>query len=107
MTSSFKGPSHASVRATPTAQIISGDAWFLAEFVVGAGSTESPSASRGDSDLVADDGARLIDESYARGLADGEARGRAAAQAMVDDALNLAHEATARLNDAAKLAPSI
>ena len=112
MTSSFKGTGHASVRATPAAQVTGAGAWFLDELAqpgnpdplartVNAGQRALPSQ------ITAEEKARLIDEGYARGLADGEAKARAAAQADVAEAIAVIREITAQLQDVASMAPAV
>jgi flagellar assembly protein FliH len=49
----------------------------------------------------------LIDEGYARGLADGEAKARAAAHGEVDEAITSLRGIAAELSEAGTLAPSI
>jgi flagellar assembly protein FliH len=101
MTSSLKATGQASVRATPAAQV-AGATWMLDE--LGDGKT----AGRGlPSQVTAEERARLIDEGYARGLADGEAKARAAAQATVNEALASIRGLTAELREAGSLAPAI
>jgi flagellar biosynthesis/type III secretory pathway protein FliH len=51
--------------------------------------------------------ARLIDEGYARGMADGERIGRDAAQALLTGPLGVLGQATAHLHEVASLAPAI
>jgi flagellar assembly protein FliH len=105
MTSSFKATGQASVRATPAAQVV-GAAWTLDE--LGAG---MPGDKRGGrtlpSQVTAEERARLIDEGYARGLADGEAKARAAAHGEVDEAITSLRGIAAELSEAGTLAPSI
>lgn len=112
MTSSFKATGHAAVRATPAAQVSGAGAWFLDELAapgnpdplartVGAAARPLPSQ------VTAEERARLIDEGYARGLVDGEAKARAAAHASVSNALSVVHEMTAQLTDIAAVAPAI
>jgi flagellar biosynthesis/type III secretory pathway protein FliH len=57
--------------------------------------------------LVAEERARAIDEGYARGLADGERKGKAAAQAQVSDAIAVLNDAVEQLHELATLAPPI
>lgn len=103
MKSSFKATGHASVRATPAAQV-PGSVWSLDELGVPAGDKNRRDLP---SQVTADERARLIDEGYARGLADGEAKARAAAQATVNDAVSSARRIAAELSEAGALAPAI
>ncbi|MGH7617132.1 MAG: FliH/SctL family protein [Gemmatimonadaceae bacterium] len=104
MTSSFKATGQASVRATPAAQV-TGAAWSLDELALpgtpGRGTGAIPSQ------VTAEEKARLIDEGYARGLADGDARARAAAQAAVTEAVGSLRAIAAELREAGALAPAI
>jgi flagellar biosynthesis/type III secretory pathway protein FliH len=104
MTSSLKATGQASVRATPAAQV-TGAAWALDEL----GAPGDPkSLGRGlPSQVAAEERARLIDEGYARGLADGEAKARAAAQAAVNEAVTALRAIASELSEAGTLAPSI
>ena len=104
MTSSLKATGQASVRATPAAQV-AGAAWTLDEL----GAAGDPHArGRGlPSQVTAEERARLIDEGYARGLADGEAKARAAAHATVNEAVASLRMLAAELGEAGSLAPSI
>jgi flagellar assembly protein FliH len=102
MKGSFKATGHASVRATPAAQV-PGSVWALDEL-----SAPGDKKGRGlPSQVTAEERARLIDEGYARGLADGEAKARAAAQAAVNDAVTSTRRIAAELSEAGTLAPSI
>src|SRR5262249_36988993 len=56
------------------------------------------------SQLAAEEKARLIDEGYARGLADGERRGQANAQAQLAEAVAVARAAVSKVNEVASLA---
>lgn len=103
MTSSFKATGQASVRGTPAAQI-TGGAWTLDELSVPGGAKGRPAVP---SQVTADERARLIDEGYARGLADGEAKARAAAQATVNEAVSSIRAIAAELSEAGTLAPAI
>jgi flagellar biosynthesis/type III secretory pathway protein FliH len=109
MTSSSKrATGHAAVRATPAAQVAAAGAWFLDELTdprtPGAGSRAAQTAA---AQLSAEERARLIDEGYARGLADGEAKARATAQAHIRDAMAAVRAAAARLDELATLAPAV
>jgi len=105
MTSSYRATGQASVRATPASKVTPAGAWALDEL----GAPDAP-ARRGaplPSQASAEERARLIDEGYARGLADGEAKARAAAQASVNDAVASLHTVAGELAEAATLAPAV
>jgi flagellar biosynthesis/type III secretory pathway protein FliH len=57
--------------------------------------------------LVAEERARAIDEGYARGLVDGERKGKAAAQAQVSETVAVLNQAIGHLHEVASLAPAI
>ena len=111
MTSSLKATGHAAVRATPAAQVTGAGVWSLMELALptGAGPVgrvlneprEVPSQ------ITADEKAKLIDEGYARGLRDGEAKARAAANASVTDALNVVREISTQLTEINAMAPAV
>jgi flagellar biosynthesis/type III secretory pathway protein FliH len=101
--SSLKATGHASVRATPAAQV-AGSVWALDEL---AGGDKGRGGRALPSQVTAEERARLIDEGYARGLADGEAKARAAAQATVNQAVASMRGVAAELSEAGTLAPSI
>jgi len=103
MKGSFKATGHASVRATPAAQV-PGSVWALDELGAAGGDKKGRALP---SQVTAEERARLIDEGYARGLADGEAKARAAAQATVNDIVSSTRRIAAELTDASALAPSI
>ena len=97
MTSSYKATGHAAVRATPAGQVSNAGAWFLNEL----GGPSAPNAAdraaqAATAQITAEERARLIDEGYARGLADGEAKARSAAHAQVRDAIAALRVATDR-----------
>lgn len=102
MKGSFKATGHASVRATPAAQV-PGSVWALDELAPGSDKKGRTLPSQ----VTAEERARLIDEGYARGLADGEAKARAAAQATVNDAVSSMRRIATELSEAGALAPSI
>jgi len=111
MTSSFRATGQASVRNTPVSSATTAGAWALTELKMPAASSQ-----RGDSGaatppmsaaLVAEERARAIDEGYARGLVDGERKGKAAAQAEVSGAVAVLNDAVAQLHELASLAPPI
>jgi len=103
MKGSFKATGHASVRATPAAQV-PGSVWALDELGAATGDKKGRALP---SQVTAEERARLIDEGYARGLADGEAKARAAAQATVNDVVSATRRIAAELTEASALAPSI
>jgi len=111
MTSSFRATGQASVRATPASSATAPGAWSLTELKVPAVSTpgkdSAPAAPMITAALVAEERARAIDEGYARGLADGERKGKAAAQAQVSDAIAVLNDAVEQLHELATLAPPI
>jgi flagellar biosynthesis/type III secretory pathway protein FliH len=108
MTSSFKATGQASVRATPAAQV-TGSVWTLDELALpGApGDAKGRGGRAMPSQVTAEERARLIDEGYARGLADGEAKARAAGQAAVAESVASIRGIAAELSEAGTLAPSI
>jgi flagellar biosynthesis/type III secretory pathway protein FliH len=108
MTSSYRATGQASVRATPAAQILPAGAWFLDELALPGGAEAPARAGRPlPSQITAEERASLIDEGYARGLADGEAKARAAAQGSLADALGVVREITSALSEVAAVAPAI
>jgi flagellar assembly protein FliH len=88
MTSSFRATGAASVRQTPVTEVPSPGLWTLSELSMptpsGGMRPVDPTAAKA---LAAEEKARLIDEGYARGLADGERKGLAAAQSRVTESL--------------------
>lgn len=108
MTSSRKAISQASVRGTPGAAALTVGVWSLNELAVPSLSALAPvSRATPVSALSPQDRARLIDEGYARGLADGERKGFAAAQTGVHEALAVIGEITAELREATASAPAV
>src|SRR5476649_743199 len=106
MTSSFRGTGQASVRATPAASVQTAGAWSPAELVVPVDHlSAAPVPPAVTAALLAAESARLVDEGYARGLADGEGRGFAAAQAQVSETIAVLNQVTARMHEVAGLAP--
>jgi flagellar biosynthesis/type III secretory pathway protein FliH len=57
--------------------------------------------------MTAEEKARLIDEGYARGLADGEAKARIAAQASLEQALTVVRDISTQLSEVASIAPAV
>jgi flagellar biosynthesis/type III secretory pathway protein FliH len=111
MTSSFRATGHASVRATPTSSATAPGAWALTELKMPVTPASAKDAGLAappvSAALVAEERARAIDEGYARGLADGEQKGKAAAQAQVSEAIGVLNDAVAQLHELATLAPPI
>ncbi|HTE45817.1 MAG TPA: FliH/SctL family protein [Gemmatimonadaceae bacterium] len=108
MTSSFRATGQASVRATPAAQVQTAGAWAPLELSMTSSTTAAAPATRAVNDaLTAAERASLIDEGYARGLADGEKKALAAGQARVAGALTVLEAASEKLNDLIVLAPGI
>jgi flagellar biosynthesis/type III secretory pathway protein FliH len=111
MTSSFRATGQASVRATPVSSATAPGAWSLTELKVPTALTpdkdSAPATPVITAALVAEERARAIDEGYARGLADGERKGKAAAQAQVSDAIAVLNDAVEQLHELATLAPPI
>lgn len=112
MTSSFKATGQAGVRTTPANQVSGAGAWFLDELAVPGNPdplarTVGGAARPLPSQVTADERARLIDEGYARGLVDGEAKARAAGHASVTNALSVVHAMTTQLTDISAVAPAI
>lgn len=111
MTSSYRATSGASVRQTPASAMPNAGSWSLDELAVntpGGGTTAVPPAARPqESALTAEEKAKLIDEGYARGLADGERKARASGQAQINDAVAVVRQMTNQIREVAQLAPSI
>ena len=83
-------------------------AWFLDELSdPNAAGTAGRAARVAASQVSAEERARLIDEGYARGLADGEAKARATAQAHIRDAMTAVRTATAKLAEVTEMAPGV
>ena len=106
MTSSFRATSTASVRQTPASAMPNAGAWSLSELAIDkalvTGVESAPMSA-----LTANEQARLIDEGYARGLADGERKARNAAQQQVIDAIGLVNGIVAQMREVASLAPAV
>ncbi len=111
MTSSHRAIGLASVRATPVDGAAPAGVWALDELAVAAlpieASLAGAPASAMNAGPSAQERAQMIDEAYARGLADGEKKGLAAAQARVTKALAVIDKITGEVRDVAALAPSI
>lgn len=109
MTSSSKrATGQATVRTTPAGQVTGAGAWFLDELADPNSQGAAGRAARAAaSQITAEERARLIDEGYARGLADGEAKARATAQAHVRDAMNAVRAVSAKLTEHTALAAGV
>src|SRR5437016_5043357 len=116
MTSSLRATGHASVRGTPAATDAVSRAWALDELTPPSSlrltsplptAATTPEAAAAAMSLAAAEQARLIDEGYARGLADGERKATAAAQQRVDESLRLMNEVLDQLRDVASAAPAV
>ncbi|MDB4878212.1 MAG: hypothetical protein JWM41_4658 [Gemmatimonadetes bacterium] len=109
MTSSYRATGHASVRATPAASVQpAAGAWAPNELAVPRErAAASPNVPIVTAAMVAEERDRAIQEGYARGLADGEQRGFAAAQSQVSEAAVVLAQVTVQLQDASTLAPAI
>ena len=113
MTSSYRATSQASVRSTPSDAGTAAGAWAPSELALplGARSSSAPASSPASSPvaaaLSAEQRASLIDEGYARGLADGERKGLAAAYGEVQDAVAVLSNVIEKMREVASLGPSI
>jgi len=108
MTSSYRATGVASVRTTPAALVPTAGAWTLKE--LGGHTANDPANALSDAQsavLRAEEAARLADDAYARGLADGERRAVAQSQTRVRDALAIIDEITAEMRESLSLAPAI
>src|ERR1043166_3502852 len=112
MTSSYRATSAASVRQTPASAVPNAGVWSLSELApatpagAAAGATGSAKNSA-PSHLTADERARLIDEGYSRGLADGERKALNSARAQIDQAVGVVNEVVTQMREVASLAPSV
>jgi flagellar biosynthesis/type III secretory pathway protein FliH len=104
MTSSYKAVGVAAVRQTPVSAMPNAGVWSLNEL---KDQPAPPAAPTPTPEMIAEEKARLIDEGYARGLADGEKKAHAAAQARVNDALAVLDGVSGQMREVASLAPSI
>jgi flagellar assembly protein FliH len=109
MTSSSKrATGHAAVRATPASEVSGAGAWFLDELAdPNAGGAAGKAARAATAQVTAEERARLIDEGYARGLADGEAKARSTAQAHIRETMMTVRTASAKLTELTALAPGV
>ena len=107
MTSSYRATGTASVRQMAVGDRSSASLWSLNELAVptpaGSLTPVDPAAAKAK---AAEEASRLIDAAYARGLADGERKGAAAAQARVGEALTVLESATKQLREAAAVTPA-
>jgi flagellar biosynthesis/type III secretory pathway protein FliH len=108
MTSSFRATGAASVRQTPAGEVASPGLWTLNELAVptpnGGIRPVDPVAAKA---LAAEEKSRLIDEGYARGLADGERKGLNAAQSRVTESLAALTNVATRMQDTSSLATAV
>ena len=105
MTSSFKATHGASVRGAEST-VLPDSPWPLDEFAA----PMADAAYAGGADVVEHalvDLTSATDEAYRRGLADGERRAQAAAQAQVRDALEAVRQMAQELEGLASLAPAV
>lgn len=108
MTSSFRATGQASVRLTPAAQVQTAGAWAPLELSMpGTAGAAAPATRLANDALTAAERTTLIDEGYARGLADGETKALAAGQATVSGALAVINDAYDKLNEVIALAPAV
>jgi flagellar assembly protein FliH len=109
MTSSYRATGVAGVRQTPASAVSNAGVWALSELHVDT-PTAAPreaTAPAPSPEMIAQEKARLIDEGYARGLADGERKAAGAAQARVAEALSVIQSITSQISEVASLAPAI
>ena len=109
MTSSYRATSHASVRQTPAAVISTAAAWAPDELSFPQHTSQPAVAAEPEIDpaVLAAERAALIDEGYARGLADGERKVTMALQARMDTTIAALSETIAKLSEAATRAPAV
>ena len=109
MTSSFRATGQASVRATPAAAVVTAGPWAPTEIALPAQVRTAPAVTDSAAAAVAavDQRAALIDDAYARGLADGAQRSASVAQQHVRDAVAVLAEVTEKMREVASLGPSI
>lgn len=108
MTSSYRATGTASVRHPSGGDSSHADAWSLDELAAPTVVDEPPPARTSDGiSLSASERAQLIDEGYARGLADGEKKAVAAGQTRLNDALALLAKITTQVQETASLAPAV
>jgi len=107
MTSSHRATGTASVRHESRGSSAQpANAWSLDELAAPAAATD-PIAPISAAPLSGVERAHLIDEGYARGLADGEKRAVAAGQTRLNDALALLAKINAEMQETAALAPAL
>ncbi len=113
MTSSLRATGSASVRGTPIAAETATGAWSLAELSMPMAQAGSGVEDRSAEELAAAsaaearDRARALDDAYARGLADGEARASAATQHRINEAMTVIDAVSTQLRDVASIAPDV
>jgi flagellar assembly protein FliH len=107
MTSSYRATGTASVRQTPASAVPNAGVWSLSELALNTPLPATKAAAAATAQLSGDERAKLIDEGYARGLADGEKKAAAAAKACVDQALQLVDQVAEQMRGVASLAPSV
>jgi flagellar biosynthesis/type III secretory pathway protein FliH len=110
MTSSFKATSGASVRVDHTPRPSS--VWALNELVMPDNITQSVAntplpVAVFNATLSAEEKSRLIDEGYARGLADGELKATNAANARLGDALGVVARAASQIEELSLIATGV
>jgi flagellar biosynthesis/type III secretory pathway protein FliH len=110
MTSSYRATGTAGVRQTPASSVANAGAWSLAELAIPA----APAAQGHPSGAApitpqasAEERSRLIDEGYARGLADGERKAAAAAQQRVSETVAVLNGVMDQMREVASLAPAV
>ena len=113
---SLKATGRASVRGGATGIDVIG-AWTLADLGIAVEPTRgvavdelpimSPEEEAAAADRQAKERAALIDEGYARGLADGEKKANIVAEARVAEALAVIEQVAGQMRDLASVAPSI
>jgi flagellar assembly protein FliH len=108
MTSSFKATGAASVRPTPIGSKTVGS-WAPSELAMSPMDSIEPlpAAVPRTAQLSADERAALLDEGYARGLADGERKAAATANARVEDAVAVLNRVATQMHEVASLAPAV
>ncbi|MEO7085051.1 MAG: FliH/SctL family protein [Gemmatimonadaceae bacterium] len=113
---SLKATGRASVRGAATSGIDVIGAWSLADLGVTASRAVieaeehlvmSPEDEAAAADARAKQHAALIDEGYARGLADGEQKAQMAAELRINEAIGVIEEIAGQMRDLASVAPSI
>jgi flagellar biosynthesis/type III secretory pathway protein FliH len=106
MNPSHRATGHAAVRSTPASGAAAAS-WSLDELAVPAARDVVAAKPVPMSQATADERARLIDDGFARGLADGEKKGLASAQQRVTTALAVIDQITTQMREVASLSPAI